>query len=84
MATTKQVSLTTTPTLITSTDGAPRTVLLHTTAITYIGGDSSVSSSNGFRMDANDKIPFTIIDGSSIYAVAASGTQTMYVWEQIL
>lgn len=47
-------------------------------AIVYIGFDSSVTSSNGFPLDPRDtmEIAGTIVTrGTSIYGIAASGTQ---------
>lgn len=84
MATARQVTVNSTPVLIATCDGTPRSISVHTVNTTYFGGDSSVSSSNGFRLDIDDKFTWTIIDGSSIYAVSGSGSHTVYVWEQIL
>lgn len=59
-----------------------RSVLLKNngSAIVYVGFDSSVTSSNGFPLMPQDtmEIAGTIVSrGTSIYGVAASGTQDL-------
>ena len=54
---TAQFTLTTTPVKIYSADIVAEKVYLHSeTAIAYIGFDSSVSSTTGYKLDVNDKI----------------------------
>jgi len=74
--TTAQYSITTTPTMIYAGDGANE-IHLHTAGVLYIG-DSTVSSTTGLRMDNGDKLTFSLHE-SPVYAVAASGSQTLYV-----
>lgn len=72
----KQTTVTTTPTLIYSGDGAT-TIYLHCAlGATHIGG-SDVTTSTGYLMDNGDKITFqTHMD--DVYAVVQSGTSIIY------
>lgn len=74
--TTAQFSITTTPAQIYSGDGANE-IHLHTGGAIFIG-DSTVSSTTGLRMDSGDKLTFSLHE-SPVYAVAASGSQPLYV-----
>ena len=81
MATTSaQFSLTTSPVKIVSADAQTETVQIHSeTAIAYLGGDSSVSSSTGYKLDVNDKIAISNHEGE-LWAVSAStGTMTLLI-----
>ena len=81
MATTSaQFSLTTSPVKIVSADALAETVYLHSeTAIAYIGADSSVSSSTGYKLDVNDKLSISNHEGE-LWAVSAStGTMTLLI-----
>ena len=73
---TAQYSITTTPTMIYSGDAANE-IHLHTTGAIFIG-DSTVTNTTGLRMDTGDKLTFSLHE-SPVYAVAASGSQTVYV-----
>lgn len=74
--TTAQYSITTTPTMIYAGDGANE-IHLHSGGAVFIG-DSTVSNTTGLRMDSGDKLTFSLHE-SSVYAVAASGSQLLYV-----
>jgi hypothetical protein len=76
--TTAQYSIGTTATQIVADTVAAEEVHLHTTGGTlYIGG-SDVTTSNGLRLDSGDKIAFSTHIGP-VYAVAPSGSTTVYV-----
>ena len=79
MATTSaQFSLTTSPTKIVAADIASENIYLHSeTAIAYLGVDSTVSSTTGYKLDVNDKITLSNHEGE-LWAVSAS-TGTMSV-----
>ena len=79
MATTSaQFSLTTSPTKIVAADIASENIYLHSEiAIAYIGADSTVSSTTGYKLDVNDKITLSNHEGE-LWAVSAS-TGTMSV-----
>jgi hypothetical protein len=81
MATTSaQFSLTTSPVKIVSSDGQAEAVHIHSeTAIAYLGGDSSVSSSTGYKLDVNDKLTINNHEGE-LWAVSAStGLMTILI-----
>jgi len=67
-----QFAVTTSPVKIVSADVAAEMVYIHSeTAIAYLGGDSTVSSTTGYKLDVNDKISLTNHEGE-IWAVSAS------------
>lgn len=74
--TTAQYSVTTTPVQIYAGDGANE-IHLHTGGLIYVG-DSTVSNSTGLKLDSGDKITFSLHE-APLYAVAASGSQPLYV-----
>jgi len=75
MATTSaQYTVTTSPVKIVSADTAAEAVHIHSeTAIAYLGGDSTVSSTTGYKLDVNDKITLANHEGE-IWAVSASSS----------
>jgi hypothetical protein len=75
---TAQYTLTTTATSILSDTVAAEEVHLHVNGGVVYVGDAGVTSSNGLRLDNGDKISFNTHLGP-MYAVAASGTVTLYV-----
>ena len=80
MATSNQLTVTTTPQRVHSASERQVSLWVHTAATMYFGGDSSVSSSNGFRLDANDKYQMIIPAGNEVWVVAGSGSQKLYVF----
>jgi hypothetical protein len=69
--TSAQYTVTTTPVKIVSADIAAEMVYVHSeTAIAYLGGDSTVSSTTGYKLDVNDKISLANHEGE-IWAVSA-------------
>jgi len=69
---TAQFSLTTTPVKILASDSVAEKVYIHSeTAIAYLGFDSSVSSSTGYKLDVNDKIVLDNHEGE-LWAVSSS------------
>jgi len=66
-----QYAVTTTPVKIVSADTSAEMVYIHSeTAIAYLGGDNSVSSTTGYKLDVNDKISLANHEGE-IWAVSA-------------
>jgi len=83
MPTSRQVTITTTPTVIVPADIADQTALLHaTTAALYIGG-SDVNTSNGYLVDHKDKLTIPVGDHEGLYGVVSSGTTTVSVLYQV-
>ena len=68
--TSAQYTVTTSPTKIVSADIAAEMVYIHSeTAVAYLG-DSTVSSSTGYKLDVNDKISLANHEGE-IWAVSS-------------
>jgi hypothetical protein len=76
MATTSaQYAVTTSAVKIASADSLAENIYLHTeTGVCYLGGDSTVSSTTGYKLDVNDKITIANHEGELwvIAAVAAT------------
>ena len=83
MPTSRQVTITTTPTVIVAADIADQTALLHATNdALYIGG-SNVSTANGYLVDHKDKLTIPVGDHEGLYGVVASGTTSVSVLYQV-
>jgi hypothetical protein len=83
MPTSRQVTITTTPTVIVPADIADQTALLHATNdALYIGG-SNVSTANGYLVDTKDKLTIPVGDHEGLYGVVASGTTSVSVLYQV-
>jgi hypothetical protein len=82
MAAGSQVTVTTSATLLVAAVAREtRNVLLHTAAAVYVGGDTSLTTANGFLLDAsNGPVPFILNGGEALYAIKATGTTTTYVF----
>jgi hypothetical protein len=66
-----QFTVTTSPTKIVSADIAAEMVYVHNeTAIAYLGGDNTVSSTTGYKLDVNDKISLANHEGE-LWAVSS-------------
>ena len=65
-------------------NGMPLEVHLHCASGSIYVGNSSVTTLTGFRMDNGDKAVFTVPDGSALYAISASGSQTVYALVAVL
>jgi len=74
-----QISVGTTPTLIVAANRADQVINIHNLNSTVYLGDSSVSTSTGFRMDNGDKLQIPLADNEALYGVTATGTSTVYV-----
>ena len=70
--------------LIASANGMPLEVNLHSASGQLYIGASGVTTATGFRIDNGDKLTLTVPDGSSLYGISASGTQTLYVLTAVL
>ena len=71
-------AVTTSPVKIVSADIAAEMVYIHSeTAIVYLGGDSTVSSTTGYKLDVNDKI--TIANHEGELWVVSSATSSISV-----
>ena len=87
MATSSQVSVTTsaTPLAVSGTregaTGEQRRFLIKSTSATaiYVGA-AGVTTSTGFLLTQNYEYEVNLRESETLYAVAASGTVTVYVW----
>ena len=84
MPTSAQVSVGVTATLLVASTGFDQTVWLHNSGggIVYLG-DANVSTANGYKLDNGDKMQLLVGDNEGLYAVTASGTNTVGVLKQI-
>lgn len=74
--TSAQIQVGTTPTLIHLGDGAT-SVYLHAMGIMYLG-DSTVTTSTGYKMDTGDKLTVETHE-TSLYAIVGNGTTELDV-----
>ena len=79
--TSAQYAVTTSPVKIVGADIAAETVYIHSeTAIAYLGGDSTVSSTTGYKLDVNDKISIANHEGELwVVSSAASSVSVLIV-----
>jgi hypothetical protein len=84
MPTSAQVVVAATATIIVPATNFDQTVNLHNLGggAIYLGG-SNVTTANGYKFDNGDKLTVTVGDREALYAITASGTQTVAVLSQI-
>ena len=75
---TRQVTITTSPTALVDATNVAEQVALHSSSGQCYIGNSDVTASTGYRMDNGDKL---VIDNheTGIWGITASGTVTMMV-----
>lgn len=78
MATSKQVTVTTTSQSIVSVDDVTQRVKLHAKHEVFIG-DEGVTSANGYLLDNGDQIEVTLNAGEVLHAVSGAGTGTLHI-----
>lgn len=76
---TSQVAVTTERVKIVDVDNVVRKVRLHCESGALYLGNVGVTSSNGLKMDTNDKLSLDLAEGEDLYAVTASGTTNMSI-----
>ena len=79
-----QISVGVTATLLVAANIMDQTVQLHNLGggAVYLG-DASVTTSNGYKMDNTDKLQIPVGDNEALYAITASGTNTVAVLSQV-
>lgn len=77
MATSKQVTITTTSQAIVTVDDVTQHVYLHAKHEVFLGNEG-VTSSNGYIMDNGDTLSLVLNAGEVLWAVAAAGSGTLY------
>ena len=84
MSASKQMTITTTPQLVGRVLQNNLNIWVHTQGTIYFGGDNTVTSSTGFRLDQNDKYSMIIPAGNEVWAVTNNGTATLYVFTTVI
>jgi len=76
----KEVTVTTSPTLIVPADNIPRTVYIHNGggAKVYLGG-VDVSTGNGFHLGNDESQDVFVPTNEKLYGIVASSTNTVIV-----
>jgi hypothetical protein len=84
MPSSAQVTVGVTATVLVAANIADQTAYLHNSGggAVYLG-DANVTTSNGYKMDNNDKLTVSVGDHEGLYAVTASGTNVVGVLKQI-
>jgi hypothetical protein len=83
MPTSRQVTITTTPTIIVPANIADQTALLHATNNNLFIGGSDLTTANGYLVDHKDKLTIQVGDHEGLYGVVTSGTTTVSVLYQV-
>jgi hypothetical protein len=83
MPTSRQVTITTTPTVIVPANIADQTALLHATNDNLFIGGSDLTTANGYLVDHKDKLTIQVGDHEGLYGVVTSGTTTVSVLYQV-
>jgi hypothetical protein len=83
MPTSRQVTITTTPTIIVPANIADQTALLHATNNALFIGGSDLTTANGYLVDHKDKLTIQVGDHEGLYGVVSSGTTTVSVLYQV-
>jgi hypothetical protein len=79
LAYSRRFTITTTRQLIIPIDGSAQEVHIHSESGTVYVGGSDVTSSNGFKLDNNEKLTLTIHPGDEIYAITSAGTNVVMI-----
>lgn len=77
----KQTTVTTSATLIeAAVNNETREIIVHPSGNMFVGGDSSVTTANGYLLDASKStgLRITLHPGEALYAIVAAGTSTCY------
>jgi hypothetical protein len=83
MPTSRQVTVTTTRTVLVPARIADQTALIHASNDDlYIGG-ADLTIANGYLVDHKDKLTVPVGDHQALYGVVASGTTTVSVLYQV-
>ena len=78
MATSKQVTITTTSQSIVSVDDVTQYVSLHAKKNIFLGNEG-VTTSNGYLMDNGDKISLVLSAGEVLFGVTDAGSGLLHV-----
>jgi hypothetical protein len=78
MATSKQVTITTTSQSIVSVDDVTQYVSLHAKHNVFLGNEG-VTTSNGYLMDNDDKVSLVLSAGEVLFGVTNAGSGLLHV-----
>jgi hypothetical protein len=78
-----QVTVSTTATLLVAADPHDQTAIIHVESGAIFIGNASVTTSNGFKLDNNNKITFPIGAYEALYAVTTSGTSVAFIYSVV-
>jgi hypothetical protein len=80
---TAKITVTTTATLLVAADPHDQTVLVHVeSGVCYIG-NANVTATTGFKIDNNNKVTLPLGAYEALYAITASGSDTVYVFSEV-
>jgi hypothetical protein len=84
MPTSAQLTVGTTAQKVASSNGSPIELHLHcASGNVYLDG-SNVTSSSGYRMDSGQTMVITLADHEELWAIASTGTSTLYMLYTVL
>ena len=83
MPSSAQVTVTSTPTLLAKTNGAPMEIHLHCAAGAVYLDSAGVTTSTGFKLDNGQTMTVTLTTNEELWAVAATSS-TLYTMTTIL
>ena len=85
MSVSTQLTVTTTPQLVGRVTEGSSSIWVHAGGTMYFGGDNTVSTTTGFRLDKDDKFGTIIPEGNEVWVVGGAGaTSTLYVFATII
>ena len=75
------MTINTTPQLVGTVAAGSLSIWVHAGGTMYFGGDNTVSTTTGFRLDKDDKFGTIIPEGNEVWVVGVNGTtSTLYVF----
>ena len=83
MPTSRQVTVTTSATILVPESIADQTALIHASNDDLFIGGADLTTANGYLVDHKDKITVPVGDHQALYGVVASGTTTVSVYYQV-
>ena len=83
MPTSKQITVTTTPTVLVPANIADQTALVHATDNALFIGGSDLTTAHGYVVDHKDKLTVQVGDHEGLYGVVSSGTTVVSVLYQV-
>jgi hypothetical protein len=60
-----------------------QTVWIHNSGGALYIGASNVTTTNGYKLDTDDKMELPVGDNEGLYGIVASGTNTVFILKQV-